>query len=151
MTFIESPDDDFGNTADIFLMLKYRFDLLHYADTLIAKLGIPKPDGKYCFEFCWQEWGHRARQLRGDQFRTLQNRCLARLLRPPVFGWPTNDQGDRFLPPTYYLAAAVTDASKTIEDADQILDKLLSFTAQNKQADLNNILQYSNVRSKGKQ
>ena len=59
--------------------------MLHYADTLIARLGIPKPDGKYCFEFFWQEWSHQARQLRGDQFGTLQNRSLARLLLGPQY------------------------------------------------------------------
>jgi len=146
--FIESPDTDFGNTADIFHILKYRFDMLHYADVLVAKMNIPKPDSKYCFQFNWKEWYNRVLHARGDAADTLCQKCFRRLLDSAMFARPTKDQGKGFLIPQYYVTAAIVDASETLEDAEAYLFRVLDMTNRHMRADLDHILRASSVRTK---
>lgn len=138
--FIESPASDFGNTADILRILKYRFDMLHYADVLIAKLGIQKPDSKYCFQFNWGDWYIRALHTRGDTVKLLCEKSFGRLLDSAMFQPPTKDHGKGFRNPHYYVTAAIVDASETPDDAEAYLDSVLNMNNQHMRADLDYVL-----------
>ena len=146
--FIKSPDTDFGNTADIFRILKYRFDMLYYADVLIEKLNISKPDSKYCFQFDWNEWYIRVRRARGNAGKTLCEKCFRQLSGSAMLRRPTKDQGKVFLHPQYYITAAIVDASQTLDDAEAHLVRVLNMTNQDMQADLDHVLRASSVRAK---
>ena len=119
--FIESPDD-FGNTLDMFCILKYRFDLLHYAT---PRLRIPNPDAKPRFQFNLDEWKIRFLNVRGRAGKDIHHEYFRQLVSNPAFGGPTKDQGKPFLHPLNYVVAAIANASKTLEAAKFFLKRCM--------------------------
>jgi hypothetical protein len=146
MRSIESSETDFDNTVDIFCILKYRFDTLYYADVLIAKLNIPKPDSKYCFEFDWKLWHIRVRIARGNVIETLREKCFRWLLDLGVHQRPTIDQGKGFLNTFYYVTAAIVDVSETLDDAEAHVTIVHDITNQHMLADMDYVQRASSVR-----
>jgi hypothetical protein len=147
--FIKSPDDDFSNTPDMFCILKYRFDLLHYADTLFTRLGIPRPDAKLCSQFNLDEWTIRFLNVRGRDGNDIHHECFRQLVSNPVFRRPAKDQGKPFLHPLNYVAAAITDASKTLGAANALLEKVRGLTNVHMEGEMKHVMKTASVRQRG--
>jgi hypothetical protein len=147
--FIESPDDDFGNTSDMFCILKYRFDLLHYADMLLTRLRIPKPDAKPCFQFNLDEWKIRFLNVRGRAGKDIHHECFRQLVSNPAFRKPTKDQGKPFLHPLNYVVAAIADESKTLEAAKALLEEMRGLTNIHMKGEMKHVMRTASVRERG--
>ena len=147
--FIESPDHDFGNTSDMFYILKYRFDLLHYADMLLTTLRIPKPDAKPCFQFNLDEWKIRFLRVRGRAGKDIHHECFRQLVSNPAFRKPTKNQGKPFLHPLNYVVAAIADASKTLEAAKALLEEMHGLTNIHMKGEMKHVMKTASVRERG--
>ena len=122
--FIRGPDEEFGNTAEIFCLLEYRFSMMKYADLLLAKVMVPPPTSLRCHEWYQQEWMGTSGKRLGRDTMGLHHRVVQLLEDNEIFPEPTEEQGWEFYHPPDYVAAALVEFSADMQDVEQMIRKM---------------------------
>ncbi|KAI0381501.1 hypothetical protein F5Y04DRAFT_254686 [Hypomontagnella monticulosa] len=109
-------------TIDI---VKYRLEMMHFADRVIAKMGFARPSSVECS--LWHEgWWLQHQTVAGVGIYHDLNR---RFFPSGYFFDPTTSQGPLFFRPMRYISAAIVgDADNSKVKASNLADKALEMT-----------------------
>ena len=108
--FIEGPDNEFENTAEILCLLEYRFSMMKYAELLLLEVMVPPPMGQRCHEWYGQEWRSTSSKRLNRDTKEPYRRVVRLLEDNKIFPGPTQEQGKKFYHVRDYVAAALVEA-----------------------------------------